>query len=162
MIHFGILEMNTRIAAPFFVFLTICVSCLSGRLINTFKIIRETWTLLQMSQKRTRQNESMWNTVENSIGQVQRVTRINFESHGLILVFSFLSSCGRTDCTVTWKSEGGHLGWGGDSRLERSQKRPRRLPLQCRNGKVCQSIVFLSPRSLRCFLFNCNLDFSLA
>lgn len=55
MIHLGILEMNARITAPFFVFLTICVSRVSGRLINTFKIIRETRTLLQMSQKRTRQ-----------------------------------------------------------------------------------------------------------
>lgn len=65
MIHFGILEMNTRIA-PFFVFLTICLRCLSGRLINTCKITLETWTLLQMSQKRTG-HESMWNTVENPI-----------------------------------------------------------------------------------------------
>lgn len=47
--------MNTRIGAPFFVFLTNFVSCLSGRLINTFKIILGTWTLLQMPQKRTRQ-----------------------------------------------------------------------------------------------------------
>lgn len=53
--------------------------------------------------------------------------------------FFFFFVCGRAGSTNTWKTEGGYMGWGGNCTLEPSHKRPRRLPLQRWNGKVCQS-----------------------
>lgn len=101
--------MDTSVWAPFFVFLTICTSRLSGRLINTFVV--EPFL---------------------AVFTVEKLGRCVTMNHS----GSFPPS-GRTGSTLTGKSEGGYLGWGGNSPLELSYKCPCGLPLQCRNGKVC-------------------------